>query len=90
MAAQTAHNHVCGCTKCWKPAGAVFSQVAVVGRGSVSVTANEGKLKIVETTPQLPSIPYVAMYRNDRPCAFLAKIAGIARSRCDFSSQLQG
>ena len=47
VAAQTAHNHVCGCTKCWKPAGAVFSQVAVVGRGSVSVTANEGKLKIV-------------------------------------------
>ena len=27
---QVAHNHVCGCTKCWKPAGAVFSQVAVV------------------------------------------------------------
>ena len=24
------HNHVCGCTKCWKPAGATFSQVAVV------------------------------------------------------------
>lgn len=44
---QTAHNHVCGCTKCWKPDGAVFSQVAVVGRDAVSVTANEGKLKIV-------------------------------------------
>ena len=27
---QCAHNHVCGCTKCWKPAGALFSQVAVV------------------------------------------------------------
>ena len=26
----TAHNHVCGCTKCWKPEGAVFSMVAVV------------------------------------------------------------
>ena len=44
---QTAHNHVCGCTKCWKPDGAVFSQVAVVGRDAVSVTANAGKLKIV-------------------------------------------
>jgi S-(hydroxymethyl)glutathione synthase len=30
---QCAHNHVCGCTKCWKPAGALFSQVAVVPRG---------------------------------------------------------
>jgi S-(hydroxymethyl)glutathione synthase len=44
---QTAHNHVCGCTKCWKPAGAVFSQVAVVGRDKVRVVANGHKLKIV-------------------------------------------
>lgn len=47
VGAQTAHNHVCGCTKCWKPDGAVFSQVAVVGRDSVTVTANGNKLKIV-------------------------------------------
>ena len=47
VGAQTAHNHVCGCTKCWKPDGAVFSQVAVVGRDAISVTANAGKLKIV-------------------------------------------
>ena len=47
VSAQTAHNHVCGCTKCWKPDGAVFSQIAVVGRDAVKVTANEGKLKIV-------------------------------------------
>ena len=44
---QTAHNHVCGCTKCWKPDGAIFSQVAVVGRDKVTVTANADKLKIV-------------------------------------------
>ncbi len=44
---QTAHNHVCGCTKCWKPEGAVFSQVAVVGRDKVEVTKNGQKLKIV-------------------------------------------
>ena len=42
---QTAHNHVCGCTKCWKPEGSVFSQVAVVGRDSVTVTKNAQKLK---------------------------------------------
>lgn len=45
---QVAHNHVCGCTKCWKPAGAMFSQVAVVSRDNVSVTANENKLAIVD------------------------------------------
>jgi S-(hydroxymethyl)glutathione synthase len=45
---QCAHNHVCGCTKCWKPQGATFSQVAVVPRDSVKVTANESKLKVVD------------------------------------------
>ena len=47
IAAQTAFNHICGCTKCWKPAGAVFSQVAVVGRDKVEVTSGKEKLKIV-------------------------------------------
>ena len=45
---QSAHNHVCGCTKCWKPAGALFSQVAVVPRDKVSVEANGQKLAIVD------------------------------------------
>lgn len=42
------HNHVCGCTKCWKPAGATFSQVAVVPSDKVTVSANGQKLKIVD------------------------------------------
>ncbi len=46
--AQTAHNHVCGCTKCWKPDGAVFSQVAVVGRDAVEVIENGDKLEVVD------------------------------------------
>jgi S-(hydroxymethyl)glutathione synthase len=45
---QSAHNHVCGCTRCWKPAGALFSQVAVAPRKNVRVTANEDKLKVVD------------------------------------------
>ena len=45
---QCAHNHVCGCTKCWKPAGALFSQVAVVPRDKVKVTANADKLRVVD------------------------------------------
>ena len=48
--AQSAHNHVCGCTKCWKPEGALFSQVAVVPRDSLSVSANEDKLGIVNAS----------------------------------------
>jgi S-(hydroxymethyl)glutathione synthase len=45
---QCAHNHVCGCTKCWKPSGALFSQIAVTSRENVKVTANEDKLKVVD------------------------------------------
>ena len=44
----SAHNHVCGCTKCWKPAGALFSMVAVVPRDKLKVTANADKLKVVD------------------------------------------
>ena len=45
---QTAHNHACGCTKCWKPEGALFSVVAVVSRDNLNVTANGEKLAIVD------------------------------------------
>ena len=47
VGAQTAHNHVCGCTKCWKPDGAIFSMVAVVSRDAVEVVENGDKLQIV-------------------------------------------
>ncbi len=45
---QSAHNHACGCSKCWKPEGALFSLVAVVPRESIKVTAHEHKLGIVD------------------------------------------
>ena len=48
ISSQSAHNHACGCTKCWKPEGATFSVVAVVPRDTLSVTANGDKLKIVD------------------------------------------
>ena len=45
----SAHNHVCGCTKCWKPEGALFSMVAVVPRANLKVAANGDKLKVVDS-----------------------------------------
>lgn len=50
VSSDCAHNHICGCTKCWKPSGATFSQVAVVPRDSLSVTANGHKLSIVDAS----------------------------------------
>ncbi|MGH8431489.1 MAG: S-(hydroxymethyl)glutathione synthase [Solimonas sp.] len=49
LASDVAFNHACGCSKCWKPEGAPFSVVAVVGRDKLSVTANGNKLKIVDS-----------------------------------------
>ena len=45
---QVAFNHACGCSKCWKPAGALFSVVGVVPRDKVSVVAHDEKLKVVD------------------------------------------
>ncbi|WP_063656813.1 S-(hydroxymethyl)glutathione synthase [Aliivibrio fischeri] len=50
LTAQTAHNHACGCSKCWKPEGAIFSQVAVIPRGNVEVIANAEKLVVIDET----------------------------------------
>ena len=44
---QIAHNHACGCTKCWKPEGAIFSQIAVVSRDAVEVLQGAEKLEVV-------------------------------------------
>jgi len=46
--AQSAHNHACGCTKCWKPEGALFAVVAVAPRDKVTVLENGDKLHIVD------------------------------------------
>ena len=48
VAGGIAHNHVCGCTKCWKPKGAAFSIVAVAPHDTVSVLENGDKLKVVD------------------------------------------
>ncbi len=48
ISGNVAFNHVCGCTKCWKPGGAAFSLVAVVPRDKLQVSANGAKLKIVD------------------------------------------
>jgi S-(hydroxymethyl)glutathione synthase len=48
LGANTAHNHVCGCSLCWKPKGALFSMVAVVSKDKVAVTENGDKLGVVD------------------------------------------
>lgn len=47
---QVAHNHACGCTKCWKPDGATFSIVAVAPTDKVTVLENGDKLRVVDAS----------------------------------------
>ncbi len=47
---QVAHNHACGCTKCWKPDGATFSVVAVAPSDKVTVLENGDKLRVVDAS----------------------------------------
>jgi S-(hydroxymethyl)glutathione synthase len=42
------HNHLCGCTKCWKPTGAIFSMIALVPHENLSVIESGVKLEIVD------------------------------------------
>ena len=43
------HNHLCGCSQCWKPAGALFAQVAVVAQEAVTAVAEEAELAVVDS-----------------------------------------
>ena len=54
--AQVVHNHVCGCTKCWKPEGATFSMVAVVPRDKLRVLEHKEKLAVVDETAAIQRI----------------------------------
>lgn len=44
------HSHLCGCTQCWKPAGALFALTAIVPADAVKTVANGGKLAPVDAT----------------------------------------
>ena len=55
-----AYNHVCGCTKCWKPSGAQFSQVAVVSRDKLNVSKNAERLKVVDSNATIQRHAFTA------------------------------
>ena len=48
IAGDVAHNHACGCSKCWKPEGALFSVVGVVPADKLRVVAHAEKLHVVD------------------------------------------
>ncbi|QEL27320.1 LysR family transcriptional regulator (plasmid) [Bosea sp. F3-2] len=49
----------------------------------------EGKLALVASDPELPPVPYAAMFRSEKPTVLIPVVADMAREVCDFSRQLQ-
>ena len=48
----------------------------------------DGKLAIITTKPPLPPVPYAAIFRADRPNAFISSVVEVARSVCDYARYL--
>jgi S-(hydroxymethyl)glutathione synthase len=48
LSSNVAHNHACGCSKCWKPKGALFSVVAVIPTDKLTVSSGANKLRVVD------------------------------------------
>ena len=63
--------------------------VAYLPRQCFQPLVDEGNLEIIPVAPELPLVPYSAMYRNDRPSAIINVIAKFAKRMCDFSKQYQ-
>lgn len=63
--------------------------VSYLPRECFNSLTEEGKLVVIPTKPALPLVPYAAIYRSDRPSAFISNVVNLASNVCDFSSQLQ-
>lgn len=53
LSAPIAHNHLCGCSKCWKPEGALLAQTAVVAADAAAFTSGEDKVSIVDPSQSI-------------------------------------
>jgi S-(hydroxymethyl)glutathione synthase len=51
--AACSHNHLCGCSACWKPEGQLMAQVAVVPAGTVDTISGEDKLAVVDASAKI-------------------------------------
>lgn len=58
--------------------------------GPFSSLIDGGVLEIVETTPRLPDVSYVALYRAERKSSFISSVLMLIQECCDFSNTFQG
>ena len=63
--------------------------VSYLPQQCLSSLIERGALEIVQTSPALPEISYVASYRGERKSVFVSSIIMLAQECCDFSSLFQ-
>ncbi|HVR50556.1 MAG TPA: LysR family transcriptional regulator [Pseudorhodoferax sp.] len=64
--------------------------VSYLPRQTLAPMLQSGLLAVLEVTPALPVVPYVAMYKGEHRSALLASVVMLAQECCDFSRMFQG
>jgi DNA-binding transcriptional LysR family regulator len=64
--------------------------VSYLPRQAVAPMVRDGLLAVLDVTPALPSVAYVAMYKGEHRSSLLASVVMLAQESCDFSRMFQG
>jgi len=62
--------------------------ISYLPRQSFEYLVDDGALSLIKTTPSLPPVQYVSMYRGDRAYALTEDVSRLALAHCDFSTLL--
>jgi DNA-binding transcriptional LysR family regulator len=63
--------------------------VSYLPRRAVEHLVRDGSLAVLEVTPALPKVTYVAMYKGEHRSALLGSVVMLAQECCDFSRMFQ-
>ncbi|MDM0056593.1 LysR family transcriptional regulator [Variovorax fucosicus] len=64
--------------------------VSYLPKSAVGRMIDAGSLRVLDVTPALPPVTYVAMYKGEHRSALLASIITLAQDCCDFTRMFQG
>ncbi|MGJ7495374.1 LysR family transcriptional regulator [Variovorax sp. RT4R15] len=64
--------------------------VSYLPKSAVSSMIDAGSLRVLDVTPALPPVTYVAMYKGEHRSSLLASIIMLAQDCCDFTRMFQG
>jgi len=64
--------------------------ISYLPRGIFESLIQAGQLQVIKTTPAIPRIPYVLMYRKGTADEFLRFVTSVVTDTCDFTRMLPG